>query len=872
MKIKPFFILSFILLLGTESLAQSSFNNAIDFDGNGDYANTFNSPYFPTDNGTLEAWVKVRSIILPENIQSIGEAFVAKNEEQWNTGDFYVYFDYATGLLKSRIQAPPSVQIDVRSNINFWQYYDIWFHYAFTWGSDGMKMYLNGELQSDQNSLTYSALNNNYNFYIGAHGYMLHNGSYVVADFFDGQIDELRIWNSQKTSEGILALWDSPLDSSYFVTIDSGLVGYWRFDELEDLGINNDGVDDVRDFSVLQNHLDLAGNAHLVTSNIVSVDPDIFEKTFGGVSSERGIVFDITNDGGYIISGSTSSFSSDQDMYLVKLDSTASLEWSKVYHSSGFIDRLHGVRQTVEGNYYLSGYVEGGFGFLDIVVLKVNSAGDLIWAKNFGGTEADELRGISITQDGGVLVSGYNASFGAGLKDIQVIKFFSDGSIDWAKNFGTIWEDHNLANIISADGNFIFCGATDITGNLDWRPTLIKADTLGNILWAKYYPGFSDDWSRNVIETFEGGYLIVGETRSYGLGGSEDIYLIKTSVSGNVEWAKAYGGIGNERGYGILQNSEGKYIIAGYTNSFGFGGYDAFLMKVDVIGNLEWFHTYGGNTNDYASDVKETSDNGFALIGRRSTNTFGSDDVYLIKTDQDGNSSCEFGTFNANVFDISNLVAVDISMSTSSTISVADLNLTVINPNTAENILCGIIPVELKSFLYEIEGNKVLLKWSTATETNNMGFRINRDGEEIGFIPGVGTTTEPQNYSFADENVENGTYLYSLIQIDYDGSTENIGAVEIIINNTPNEYSLLQNFPNPFNPSTIISYTVPERIKVVLKVYDVLGTEVAELINDIKSPGRYEVEFNSKGLPSGIYFYTIQAGKFTNSKKMILLK
>jgi hypothetical protein len=153
-----------------------------------------------------------------------------------------------------------------------------------------------------------------------------------------------------------------------------------------------------------------------------------------------------------------------------------------------------------------------------------------------------------------------------------------------------------------------------------------------------------------------------------------------------------------------------------------------------------------------------------------------------------------------------------------------------------------------------------------------MGFRINRESEEIGFIPGAGTTTEPQNYSFADENIENGTYLYSLIQIDYDGTTENVGSVEIIINNTPNEYSLLQNFPNPFNPSTIIRFTVPERTKVVLRVYDVLGKEVAELINDIKSPGRYEVEFDPYGLPSGIYFYTVQAGKFTDSKKMILLK
>jgi len=251
-----------LLFFAFNIFPQSSFEKAIDFDGSGDYANTFNRPYLPTINGTIETWVKVRSISLPGGGQ--GEAFVAKNEEQWNNGDFYVFFDYTTGKLISRIQKPPSIEIDVASNNSFWQSYNQWVHYAFSWGANGMKMYINGVLQYNQNSLIYSTLNNDYNLYVGAHGYMLHSGTYVVNDYFDGQIDELRIWNYQKSSQQILALKEAPLDSAYYVTNDSGLVGYWKFDVLEDLGINNDGPDDVRDYSVLQNHLDLAGNAHLV--------------------------------------------------------------------------------------------------------------------------------------------------------------------------------------------------------------------------------------------------------------------------------------------------------------------------------------------------------------------------------------------------------------------------------------------------------------------------------------------------------------------------------------------------------------------------------------------------------------------------------
>jgi hypothetical protein len=242
----------------------NAFGSVIDFDGEGDYANTLNNPYLDTPEGTMEAWVKVRSIIPPEGANDIGDAFLAKNEEQWNIGDFYAFFEYADGKLKSRVQAQPYYEIDVISNFNFWQNSNTWFHYAFTWGSNGMKMYINAELQINQSNSNFSALNNDYNIYVGGHGYKLHSGNYVVTDFFDGQIDELRIWNYQKTEEEISALMNLPLESNYYATSDSGLVGYWRFDVLEDLSINNDGPDDVRDLSISHNHFDLNGDAHLI--------------------------------------------------------------------------------------------------------------------------------------------------------------------------------------------------------------------------------------------------------------------------------------------------------------------------------------------------------------------------------------------------------------------------------------------------------------------------------------------------------------------------------------------------------------------------------------------------------------------------------
>ena len=203
----------------------------------------------------------------------------------------------------------------------------------------------------------------------------------------------------------------------------------------------------------------------------------------------------------------------------------------------------------------------------------------------------------------------------------------------------------------------------------------------------------------------------------------------------------------------------------------------------------------------------------------------------------------------------------------------------------------NIVPVELKSFTASVLQNEkaVQLNWTTATETNNSGFEVERfqdykieklqDWETIGFVPGFGTITEPKSYSFIDEDISSGIYKYRLKQIDFDGSFEYSTKIEVEVDFTPKDYVLYQNYPNPFNPTTIIKYEIPSvtlrraqsDIMVSLKVYDVLGNEVATLVNEESQPGVYEVEFNASSLSSGIYLYKLQAGKFIQTKKMILV-
>jgi len=201
--------------------------------------------------------------------------------------------------------------------------------------------------------------------------------------------------------------------------------------------------------------------------------------------------------------------------------------------------------------------------------------------------------------------------------------------------------------------------------------------------------------------------------------------------------------------------------------------------------------------------------------------------------------------------------------------------------NEATAYIPKVIPVELTSFTASVSGNDVHLKWSTATELNNYVFNIEKCQTsdvkrdkiwvKIGFVPGNGTTTEQQHYSFIHESVSSGKYQYRLKQIDYDGTYEYSDIVEVEVS-LPTVFSLEQNYPNPFNPTTKIKYQIANAGFVNMRVYDVLGNEIATLVNEEKAAGNYAVEFDGSTLTSGIYFYKLQAGIFIETKKMLMLK
>lgn len=186
------------------------------------------------------------------------------------------------------------------------------------------------------------------------------------------------------------------------------------------------------------------------------------------------------------------------------------------------------------------------------------------------------------------------------------------------------------------------------------------------------------------------------------------------------------------------------------------------------------------------------------------------------------------------------------------------------------------MPVELSSFTSSVSRNSVKLMWSTVMEDNNRGFSIERksDGEykEAGFVNGNGNSNNPINYSFEDRNLQTGNFSYRLKQIDYNGNFKYYDLANEVVIGIPTKFSLSQNYPNPFNPVTNIEFELPQNSFVQLKVFDVAGREVSAIVNQMLTAGYYKYNFDASGFSSGTYFYRINAGNFSDMKKMVIIK
>ena len=377
-----------------------------------------------------------------------------------------------------------------------------------------------------------------------------------------------------------------------------------------------------------------------------STPPDIiFVRTFGGSELDNGVSVQQTTDGGYIITGITQSFGNgNNDVWLIKTDSQGTEEWNKTFGGSKN-DEGNSVQQTSDGGYIITGrtYVIGSVDDSDVWLIKIDSNGNEEWNQTIGesGNGYDYYDHGEFghqTTDGGYVIIGNTTSFGSGnQQDVWLIKTDPLGNEEWNKTFGGSGLDLGKTVQQTTDGGFIITGFTGSFGYGEYDIWLIKTDPLGNEEWNKTFGGSDDDLGFSIQQTTDGGYIIIGTTQSFGNGG-RDGWLIKTDSNGNQEWNKTFGGSSMDNCRSIKKTDDGGYIITGFTRSYGNGDNDLWLIKTDSNGNQEWNKTFGGSDKEGGFDVQKTDDGGYIITGYTSSFGNGKNDVWLIKTDSEGNT------------------------------------------------------------------------------------------------------------------------------------------------------------------------------------------------------------------------------------------
>jgi len=362
----------------------------------------------------------------------------------------------------------------------------------------------------------------------------------------------------------------------------------------------------------------------------------MFERTYGGPDGDWAYRAEETSDGGYIIAGLTWSYGPGaEDVYLIKTDSAGDTVWTRGYGGPAG-DWGWSVEQTSDGGYIITGLTWSfGAGAEDLYLIKTDSGGDTVWTRAHGGPDGDWGYSVEETNDGGYIVAGGTWSFGAGAEDVYLIKTDSGGDTVWTRTYGGAAGDWAYWVEETSDGGYIITGLTWSYGAGAEDVYLIKTDDVGDTMWTRTYGGAAGDWGWLVEETSDGGYIIGGLTWSYGAG-AEDVYLIKTDDVGDTVWTRTYGGAAGDWGYWVEQTSDGGYIITGLTWSFGAGAEDIYLIKTDGFGHTVWTRTYGGAAGDWGWSVEETSDGGYIIAGLTWSYGAGAEDVYLIKTDANG--------------------------------------------------------------------------------------------------------------------------------------------------------------------------------------------------------------------------------------------
>jgi len=366
-------------------------------------------------------------------------------------------------------------------------------------------------------------------------------------------------------------------------------------------------------------------------------------RTYGGIDFDRAFFIQQTSDGGYVAAGYTASGGAGvSDFWIIKLSLAGAVEWQHMYGGSGD-DAAYAVQETSDEGYIVAGYTYSfGAGESDYWILKLTSEGDVEWQFTYGGVGDDTANSIQETSDGGYVVTGYTHAYGSQTSDIWIIKLTSEGDVEWQYFYGGSGDDKSYSVQQTNEGGYVVAGSTQYLGWDDLDFWILKLTSDGFFDWHRIYGGSGNDVAYFIQETSDEGYIVAGDSNSFGSKESE-LWVLKLTSFGGIEWQRLYGGNDNDYLNFIQETSDRGYIVAGYTDSFGAGGSDALVLKLASGGDIEWQHTYGGSEEDIAYCIQETGDGGYIAAGYTESFGAGGSDFLLLKLFSDGDidPSCE---------------------------------------------------------------------------------------------------------------------------------------------------------------------------------------------------------------------------------------
>jgi hypothetical protein len=457
------------------------------------------------------------------------------------------------------------------------------------------------------------------------------------------------------------------------------------------------------------------------------------------------------------------------------------------------------------------------FAIFTVLTLGFAQAPDTVWTKTFGGGAMD--RGYSVQEcvSGGFIVAGHAYSFGAGVDDVYLIRTNADGNTLWTKVYGGVDTDWGCSLAECDSGGFIIAGVTGSFGAGHTDIYLLRIDAGGDTLWAKTYGGDTFDYGFCVRECAAGGFVISGETESFGVGYS-DVYLIRTDTNGDTLWTKTYGGDAYDYGESVQECASGGFIIAGGTDSYGAGSYDVYLIRTDANGDTLWTRTYGGVDGEYGWSVAECSSGGFIVTGWTETSAVGGQDAYIVRTDADGNA---IWTKNYGGY-------------------AYDAGYSVIECAAGGYVIAGEkwlydTQWQMDIYLIRIDGNGDTLWTKNYGGANNERAYSIQECESGGFI----ITGWTDSYGNGDADVY-------LLRLNSEGGIEESSQTQ-----APKSLFI---HPNPSSGRTFIRYGLPERSDVSLILYDNAGRLVKVLYTGTQGEGHHEVAVDRDGLSAGVYF------------------